>query len=215
MIDEWLTICTLRAVIFVIFSMQARLLAISILCSAIYTATIATGGFTGRAVVKALAIAVLAFVVRRHPILAAGLLLGSIGDALLESGRRYFVAGLAAFLCGHIAYALHFLRSGRRRIPPAATLALAAYGVLILVWLWPGLGALRLPVALYVAVILTMAATSLRVGGWVAIGAALFVISDSLLAANRFRSPIPYRGYLVWGTYYAAQISIALGSLRR
>jgi uncharacterized membrane protein YhhN len=195
--------------------MQARVLAVSILCSAVYTATIATGGFTGRAVVKALAIAALAFLARSRPILAAGLFLGSIGDALLESGGRYFVAGLAAFLCGHVAYTVHFLRAGRRRSPPAAALALAAYGVLILVWLWPGLGALRLPVMLYVATIIAMVAASLRAGGWAAFGASLFLLSDSLLAANRFREPIRYSGFLVWGTYYAAQLSIALGSPRR
>jgi uncharacterized membrane protein YhhN len=37
-----------------------------------------------------------------------------------------------------------------------------------------------------------------------ALGALLFVISDFILAWNKFVEPVPYRDYLVLGTYYAA-----------
>ena len=42
----------------------------------------------------------------------------------------------------------------------------------------------------------------------------LFLISDSILAINKFKSPLPLRGYLVWATYYLAQYGIAIGFLR-
>jgi hypothetical protein len=47
-------------------------------------------------------------------------------------------------------------------------------------------------------------------GVWVPVGAVLFLISDAILAANRFKTPIPGRDYLVWGTYYFGQMLIAL-----
>jgi uncharacterized membrane protein YhhN len=88
---------------------------------------------------------------------------------------------------------------------------LAIYAVAFGYWLWPSLGALAVPVMLYVAAITAMAATSIRGGRLVAAGAVLFLISDSLLAADRFKSPIPGRDYLVWLTYYAGQFMIAWG----
>jgi uncharacterized membrane protein YhhN len=48
---------------------------------------------------------------------------------------------------------------------------------------------------------------------WVAVGAILFLISDSLLAVNKFKTPVPYRDFLVWSTYYAGQYGIAIGFL--
>ena len=38
-----------------------------------------------------------------------------------------------------------------------------------------------------------------------ALGAVLFVFSDFILAWNRFVEPVPYRNYLVLGTYFLAQ----------
>ena len=45
-------------------------------------------------------------------------------------------------------------------------------------------------------------------------GVILFLISDSILAVDKFKSPVPLRGYLVWATYYLAQCGIAIGFLR-
>lgn len=186
-------------------------LAASLLCSAIYTATIATGDFTGRWAVKAASVAALAVLVRKYPLLALALFLGSIGDALLDYNPGFFVTGLIAFLLGHLVYTACFGAKLRFSIP---AVLLVAYSATFVWWLWPSLGALRIPVMVYIAAITAMAISSLRIGGWVSIGAILFVISDSLLAANRFKTAIPMRDYLVWLTYYGAQAGIALGYLR-
>lgn len=188
-------------------------IAISLLLSAVYTATIPMGHFPGRWSVKAGSVAALAWMARRYPLLALALACGSVGDALLDLSPAYFVPGLVAFLCGHIAYTAWFLRSGRKT--PAGAYALILYAALFLAWLWPSLGALRFPVLAYVAAITTMAITSFRVGGWVAAGAVLFLVSDSLLAANRFRTPLPLRDWLVWLTYYCGQLAIAYGFCRQ
>jgi uncharacterized membrane protein YhhN len=48
---------------------------------------------------------------------------------------------------------------------------------------------------------------------WVAVGAILFLISDSVLAVNKFKTPVPYRDFIVWSTYYTGQYGIAIGFL--
>ncbi|WP_341890481.1 lysoplasmalogenase family protein, partial [Variovorax sp. YR752] len=43
---------------------------------------------------------------------------------------------------------------------------------------------------------------------WVAVGACFFMLSDALLAINRFVSPLPLASLWVLATYYAAQMLI-------
>ena len=83
--------------------------------------------------------------------------------------------------------------------------------------LWPTLGALRIPVVVYVAVISTMAWQA--IARWrhlrtldtklAALGAMSFVVSDAALAIGRFRSEFPASAALVLGTYWLAQWCIA------
>jgi uncharacterized membrane protein YhhN len=47
---------------------------------------------------------------------------------------------------------------------------------------------------------------------WIPVGAVLFIVSDAILATDRFRMELPMRDYAVWGSYYAGQFLIALGS---
>jgi len=49
----------------------------------------------------------------------------------------------------------------------------------------------------------------------VAVGAVFFMLSDSLLAINRFVTPLPLSGLWVLSTYYTAQILIVLHVLQR
>lgn len=89
-------------------------------------------------------------------------------------------------------------------------------GALMYVSLWSnGLPAeLRAPVAVDVAAIALMAAqalgraTELRdpAATRVAIGACVFMLSDSLLAFNQFVQPLPMAALWVLSTYYFAQI---------
>lgn len=93
------------------------------------------------------------------------------------------------------------------------------YGVL---WVGGLPVALRLPVAAYVTVIALMAAQAmgraamLRTPGsiWVAVGAGFFMLSDTLLALNKFVSPLPLSQLWVLSTYYIAQVLIVRGLLR-
>jgi alkenylglycerophosphocholine hydrolase len=183
-------------------------------CSAAFAGTLIGGPFPGHWLVKALSIAALAWLVRPAPWLVAGLLFGSLGDALLSLRAGLFVYGLAAFLCGHVAYIAGFQRASSRSTPAWPWLGWAAYGAAFYLWLYPSLGALRFPVAAYMVAIISMVAASHGLSGRVTVGAVLFLASDSVLAANRFHAPVPLGGYIVWGTYYLGQLLIATGCAR-
>lgn len=140
-----------------------------------------------------------------------------VGDvALMFPG--YFIPGLLAFLLAHLAY-IALLKQGQAWFPSrralVATLGLGAamYAVLWVGGLPP---ALRAPVAAYVVVISLMAAQAIgratvlhdKAAWGVALGAGFFMLSDTLLALNKFVVPLPLAPLWVLSTYYAAQILI-------
>jgi uncharacterized membrane protein YhhN len=159
-----------------------------------------------------------------RPWLAAALLASLAGDvALMLEG--YFIPGLVAFLLAHLAY-LGLLRRGLAWFPSRRALAAPlAVGAAMYAFLWMGglPAGLRVPVAAYVTVIALMAAqaigraTVLRdAAAWtVAVGAGCFMLSDALLATHKFVMPLPLAQLWVLGSYYAAQILIVGGWLRR
>lgn len=157
----------------------------------------------------------------RHWLLAA-LAFSLVGDVCLMLDGL-FIPGLVAFLCAHVCYIRLFALDAPwlpRRTPLAACLLLAA-GVYSA--LWGHLPAeLRLPVAAYVLVIALMAAQAVgralvrasRAARCVAYGALLFMLSDTLLAFDRFVHPLAWASLGVLGTYYAAQWLIVHGMLQ-
>lgn len=150
-------------------------------------------------------------------------LTGSLAGDVLLMRQGYFIPGLLAFLCAHLAY-LALFQCGRVWFPSRrALLATLGFGTLMYAVLWAGglpVG-LRAPVAAYVLVITLMAAQAigraliLRARGatLVAVGAACFLLSDTLLALNKFVTPLPLASLWVLSTYYAAQILIVRGML--
>ena len=139
-----------------------------------------------------------------------------VGDVCLIFPQA-FLAGLAVFLLGHVAYAVAFASVAPPRgwsVPFA--LAVAAAGVAAVRWLWPYLGDMRVPVLAYVVVISVMvwgALSAARAGAVpvrVAVGAGLFYLSDLTVARDRFVK----LGFVnrAWGlpAYYGAQVLLAL-----
>jgi len=154
-------------------------------------------------------------------LLPVALIFASIGDALLGlDPQRLFTAGLASFLVMQILYFAIFLRRGPPGRPVfGRMLAMAVIGaaaVIYLSLLWPRLGALAFPVAIYVAAILAMAlAAWIQPGLAIPVGATLFVISDALIAGGRFLGLGPWTAQAIWATYALAQILIVLGLTNR
>lgn len=151
--------------------------------------------------------------------IAAGLVLSTAGDVFLMLPRDRFVAGLASFLLAHLCY----LRAFSIEVPFGAGLLLwlpfFAAGGMVVALVWPGLKpALRGPVVVYVIVIAAMAGQA--TGRWyasgsavalaAAVGAGLFVVSDAVLAIDRFRWPFRAARAVTLTTYWAAQLLIAI-----
>lgn len=146
----------------------------------------------------------------------AALLFCAAGDVLLE---LVFVAGMGAFAVGHIFYVLAFLEWGRilgpnkRDFPIAVLVVIVSLG--LLGWLLPGMGDLLIPALIYQAIITTMVATAFVVKApmLARLGAVIFMISDTLIAAEKFAGVDVFPG-AVWITYAGAQIMMAWGMSR-
>lgn len=156
-----------------------------------------------------------------------GLLFSLLGDIFLMLPVDLFLAGLGAFLLAHLCYMGAFFAGSDARTRLASIALFAVFGVANLAGLLPRLeSAMRVPVIAYVIALLLMAgfalarARSLRAregaastmaasARLAAIGAALFVGSDTLLAWNRFGGGIPLASLWVLSTYFIAQWYIA------
>ncbi len=150
--------------------------------------------------------------------LLAALVASLAGDVFLMLPGNYFIPGLASFLVAHLFYIALF-RQGVPWFPSRRALGLTlGLGGAMYAWVWAGLidPALKVAVAAYVSVIALMVAQAigralvLRDGAAraVGLGACVFMLSDSLIAINRFVQPLPLVSVWVLATYYTAQILI-------
>ncbi len=127
-----------------------------------------------------------------------GLWLSLAGDVALLWPKEGFLPGLVSFLLAHLAYLVAFTRQQRLGAWWPAFAAYALVAGLILWRLWPGIpGALQAPVVAYVLCLASMAAQATVLwrrgeprGAVLALGGALFVASDALLATNKFAGPV-------------------------
>lgn len=155
---------------------------------------------------------------RIRAILSLGLVLSAIGDVLLALDGL-FVQGLVAFLLAQITYTVLFLTQSRWQTGrlPWATLIIV-YALLCTLFIVPQAGDMTLPITAYMIAISLMAiAAGFRADPqflWVAIGALVFMVSDTLIAVNQFVAPFAYSGIAVMTTYYIAQLLICLGIVR-
>jgi len=150
-------------------------------------------------------------------LILAGLACSLVGDVFMMLPDKRFVAGLASFLVAHVCYVAAFAFASPAPAPLLLLAAAAAIGTAVTAPLWPQLGRLRLPVAVYVAALVALLWQS---GGWAAstgapnaqlaaAGAGLFTISDAVLAHDRFRRPFRPAQGVILSTYFAAQWLIA------
>jgi uncharacterized membrane protein YhhN len=148
----------------------------------------------------------------------AGLLLSLAGDVFLMLPADRFREGLGAFLLAHLCYLVAFTEGTPFLAARLPLLCWLAVGAALLSFLWPGIPPrLRWPVLVYVLTLLCMAAQAdaraLRLPGTstrlAAAGAGLFVLSDGLLALDRFRTRFRSARALVQITYFVAQWLIA------
>lgn len=157
-------------------------------------------------------------------LILAGLALSLVGDIALmfQERRLYFMVGLIFFLLAHVVYAYAFITlSGDVKNVVWFALLFVMFGIAFYLFLYSGLGKMRIPVAIYVIIITVMviAAASTfgsvefsRASAWlVTIGAVLFMLSDVVLAVNKFKVPMKYNRFSLI-LYYGGQFLIAVST---
>jgi uncharacterized membrane protein YhhN len=152
----------------------------------------------------------------------AGLALSWAGDVALLWQQQGFLPGLVSFLAAHACYLVAFTRGTRWLAWWPAAVLYGGLAATVLAALWPGIPAgLGGPVAVYVLALATMSAQAasqwqarvgtLRAGAAAraAAGGALFMLSDALLATDRFAAPLPAASLWILASYWLAQGLIA------
>jgi len=163
----------------------------------------------------------------------AALIFCWLGDVLLifqADNELFFIGGLVGFLIGHVLYIFCYRQFqfapndkellGSQKARFAFPFILAGTGLVVI--LYPSLGNLKIPVMIYALAITLMVLNALfRYGRTtkksfvlIFLGAIMFMISDSLLAINKFKSPFEGAGALIMLTYCVAQLLIVEGAIR-
>lgn len=146
----------------------------------------------------------------------AGLVFSLAGDIFLMLPSDRFLSGLIAFLFAHLCYITAFI-SEINAVNWWLPIPFIIIGLVFVYFIFPRLGTQKIPVIIYVVIILVM--------GWLAseqwyqvpqigtlmifIGAILFTVSDLLLAINRFQGSFKSYKALNLTTYFTAQLLIA------
>ena len=150
-------------------------------------------------------------------LIIAGIAFSLAGDVFLMLPRNTFVFGLVSFLIAHILYIFAYRSVSGFHLTWWLALPYVVYGFFMLYLLWPHVGDLRIPVIIYAAVLMIMGWQAAE-QWWVVrdtsmllamVGALLFILSDTTLALNKFRAPVPQRDLIIMSTYYGAQFLIA------
>ena len=148
------------------------------------------------------------------------------GDSLLmfvHLSEWYFILGLISFLIAHLFYLVLFFSQRQKSTKPFLPIILLfIYSFAFGCYITDALGDMLIPVIGYEIVIFLMASSSFFRKGAVSslsyklvtIGALVFLISDSILAVNKFHYPIPLSGIWIMVTYALAQYFIVIGILR-
>lgn len=156
------------------------------------------------------------------------------GDLFLmfgDHGFIFFIFGLASFLVVQIVYVFLFLRtinlSGKKpflKKKPYWLIVYIAYGLIVYTVLYTNLDVvLRIAVFIYMLALLSMSSMALNRFGnghpisfsYIFIGSILFVLSDTMIAINKFLITIPFEGPLIMTTYICAQYLIMKGLLKQ
>jgi len=202
---------------------------LSTLLAGLYLLRVSAPPSPARTALKTLSVvglALVAFLAGGPLLLSLALLLCAVGDAFLaQKSEASLRAGMAAFGAGHLVYIVLFANAGGglgedwlRILFQLGVLGAAVY---LTRWLWPDLGAMKWPVAIYVVLVTATAllALGLPASLWIAsVGALLFMTSDAILAGELFKTAEddPSREWsapAVWVLYWVGQAAIVAGFL--
>lgn len=150
-----------------------------------------------------------------------------LGDTFLmfqAQNPLFFMLGLGSFLLMQIGYSVYFNREIEFRKSflwqkPYWTIPIIVYALILYKIVSENAGGLIWAILAYTICIATMMLSAINRFGavyqknfrWVFWGALFFLISDSVLALNKFTAPIPHAGFWIMSTYTLAQYLIVRG----
>jgi len=149
-----------------------------------------------------------------------GLFFSFLGDSLLLfSGANYFMFGLAAFLLAHVVYikiTVGYLQNELTVKMISSAIPFVLYFIVLLYLIYNNLDDMLLPVIVYGVTISTFGSVALlnyrseksTENTWLLIGALIFILSDCLIALNKFYEPSEFYGVSIMITYILAQFLI-------
>ena len=206
-------------------NLQKALLYIFLIFAVIFIVSIPFKPYTYSFIIKViptLSLVALAFIAvsgSRGKLLFTSLLFCAAADVALEiAGGKYFIIGLGLYLIAHIMFIITFsrdLKPQKSRIPVITMLIV--YATIMAFVLTPYLKDMTIPVYIYLTAITLMAVfAALRDSrnDFTLYGAIAFVVSDSILAINKFMMPVTAADYLVMITYYLSLFLIVYGFLK-
>ena len=158
-------------------------------------------------------------------LLLVALLFSLLGDIVLMFSSRsewFFIGGLVAFLIAHLCYIVLFYKQrGTTFKNWPGTIGFFVYAMGLFYMLYPYLGEMLFPVLVYMMVILAMASAALLRSqtsslsyNLVLYGALCFLLSDSLLAINKFYIEFSGAHIAIMLSYALAQYLIVIGLLK-
>ena len=152
-----------------------------------------------------------------------------LGDNFLMfsgSNELFFFAGVGAFFFAQVTYIFIYSNYSESRGKgyvqknPWISIFFLAYIAGMLILLFPGMEGMMKPIiAVYALSLIAMSMMALNRSGRVGdssfklvfVGSLLFLLSDSMIAFNKFHSAIPLAGFLIMLTYISAQYLIMRG----
>ena len=140
----------------------------------------------------------------------------ALGDVLLalDTGQL-FIGGLAAFFISHTFYIITMLPIKTWRLD--VVLLYLFLAIIVFCLFYPNLNDMLIPVLFYMLVLTIMASLTWmtdKSNGFLVLGGAVFVISDSILGLNRFYLEIVHADIAIMGSYYLAQFCLVKGFLQ-
>jgi len=143
------------------------------------------------------------------PWLILALVFSLAGDVLLMLPADLFLAGLASFLVAHLAYVACFAAPARTLAIWCLTLIAICSPLASRILRSAESPSVRAGVAAYMLVLALMVASAIASGsGVAALGAVLFLVSDSVIAWNRFVKPVRLAQPLIMVTYHLGQLGL-------
>jgi uncharacterized membrane protein YhhN len=141
------------------------------------------------------------------------------GDVLLLFKNQFFVYGLASFLLAHIMYikiTASFIKKVSLQKVVLASLPFVVFLFSFLYLIIDNLEEMNIPVIFYGVVISSFGALSFlnymqeknTANLWLFLGSIIFIISDSLIALNKFYEPKEFYAISIMLTYIVAQYLI-------